>query len=379
MLPEFEQFEKKADTLGRAGGPPVRNGIGQEAGRVFRIPENGLNERRVRLDVGIHDEDVPGLEGAVLLQPVQDEIPHDFHLAHGAVAAVHLDGFVLEVDADRGFPVLWQFEQILLHMFEQRGGSVDGPVQLQFLDADIEQEPLEVAAQGPEFAQQAVFSFFLFRATSYKVAVLQAFFSFAGKVGPEMAAGAQEEDSNVDVPAQFRKKVQIGRGEGGDAEEGDALRQAFRGLGTAKQVHEPAEKGGAVLMFVPCHHLPPQSGLPCLGFQMCFLAEPPAREPLLPASGPVWTENLVLVEVKGDFFRQLDQLEGAVIPKVGPREPEPRLVEQAREDVHDAPEHVVFGQGVILRQIRQEITAEFVREADGKGEAGIGPHAELLG
>jgi len=56
--------------------------------------EGGRNQRCEPLDVGAHDDDVPGLEGRVVGKQTDEHLPQHLHLTIGAVASVELHAVV---------------------------------------------------------------------------------------------------------------------------------------------------------------------------------------------------------------------------------------------------------------------------------------------
>jgi hypothetical protein len=59
-----------------------------------REPEPGGDQRRVRLDVRAHHQDVAGLEGRVVLEQADQHLAQHVDLARGSVARVHLEAAV---------------------------------------------------------------------------------------------------------------------------------------------------------------------------------------------------------------------------------------------------------------------------------------------
>ena len=57
--------------------------------------ERGGDQRRERLDVGAHDQDVARLEGVVCCEQAEDDLSQDLDLSGTAVAGVDLDAAVL--------------------------------------------------------------------------------------------------------------------------------------------------------------------------------------------------------------------------------------------------------------------------------------------
>ena len=89
---------------GRPAGPAGR-GVGPRPGRRRLVvvvdvagAEGGVDERRERLDVGAHHDDVAGLEAGVLGEQVQDGVAEDLDLTGPAVAGVDLKAAVAGVE-----------------------------------------------------------------------------------------------------------------------------------------------------------------------------------------------------------------------------------------------------------------------------------------
>ncbi len=55
-------------------------------------PEGGVDERRVRLDIGAHDDDVAWLESGVVAEQVQQALAEHLDLPGGSVAGVDHHG-----------------------------------------------------------------------------------------------------------------------------------------------------------------------------------------------------------------------------------------------------------------------------------------------
>ena len=99
-LGEVEQRVGGAErTVGQLQ-PQLLAGVGVHIGAVVGgdrgEPEGGLQQRRERLDVGAHHDDVAGLEAALALREHPGEhLAQHLHLARSAVAGVHLEGEIV--------------------------------------------------------------------------------------------------------------------------------------------------------------------------------------------------------------------------------------------------------------------------------------------
>ncbi len=82
------------------------------------LAERGPHQRRVRLDVRAHDDDVARLERRIVLEQVQQPLPQGLHLPGRAVAGVDLDGVVHR--PRRRLPVRGD---VGLQLSEQRRGA----------------------------------------------------------------------------------------------------------------------------------------------------------------------------------------------------------------------------------------------------------------
>ena len=100
--PRGAELEQVAEHLEqRVGLPqrPVSQPYAEPGGRVRGVVlgaegERGGDQRRERLDVGAHDEDVAWLERGVCGQEAEDDLPEDLDLSRTAVAGVDLDAAV---------------------------------------------------------------------------------------------------------------------------------------------------------------------------------------------------------------------------------------------------------------------------------------------
>ena len=90
--------EQRVGLSRRAVGEPDPQPVGGVAGAPHHVtePEPGLDQGRVRLDVGTHHQDVTRLEGGVVVEEAQQHLTQHVDLAGDAVAGVHLDRAVAD-------------------------------------------------------------------------------------------------------------------------------------------------------------------------------------------------------------------------------------------------------------------------------------------
>ena len=145
-----DDVEQRVDLAQRPVGQPHR----QRLRRVRARPERGGDERRERLDVGAHDEDVARLERGVGLQQAEHDLAQHLDLAVRPVAGVHLHGACRRRDGDLGRTVV---AQLALQPAEQRGRRVGARVVLVDEAGHGGREPhLQLAHVAPERGQQRV-------------------------------------------------------------------------------------------------------------------------------------------------------------------------------------------------------------------------------
>ena len=99
----FQQAQKRVDRGTVAARLAVGDAVGDAQRGVFRAAEDGVNERRVALDLGRHHEDVARLERRVFGKQRQQLIVEHLHLAHRRMADVQLQRGVVRRDALRLF------------------------------------------------------------------------------------------------------------------------------------------------------------------------------------------------------------------------------------------------------------------------------------
>ena len=124
---EFEQVFN-GDQQGIAAALAlIGEGKGDEAGiDSVQLPEYRANMRRIAVDVGDHDDDVPWAKRGVGAEALEQLVVENLHFALGAVGNVEADGCItLQIDSRPLFPSLIeraQFEDIVLKLVEQCGG-----------------------------------------------------------------------------------------------------------------------------------------------------------------------------------------------------------------------------------------------------------------
>ena len=174
---EVEQLrddaEHRVGLAQRAVGEPHAQ-VGQPGvdGRVLGVlvvaaradAERRVDERRERLDVGAHDDDVARLEGRVVLQQVQDRVARDLDLARAAVAGVDLHAAVVGPQQRASVGGAGQRlarrravgAHVGLDLREQRGAAVlDRVVMIDLLVVGPDDE-LQLARVLPPRGEQAV-------------------------------------------------------------------------------------------------------------------------------------------------------------------------------------------------------------------------------
>ncbi len=248
----------------RAGGDPTRRRVEEREEGVGRgalcaqaavgnadwerrvVPcvggEDGLDERRVRLDVGGHHDHVARLEPRVVVEHRQDLIAEHLDLAHRAMARVNGDRAVTRGQGQgrrlgRAGAPMAQGEDVGLDGGEHRdagAGGLDVEVAVAFVvvDAALEHE-LEVATQLPERREQGVALLDgelvgVERIVAVSPVGRAGDLAPAADLGPVLARRAEQEQVHFEERRQRCEDLDEERREVSDPEHADAARQPAR-------------------------------------------------------------------------------------------------------------------------------------------------------
>ena len=382
--PTRRRVEEREEGVGRGalGAEAAVGDAERERGVVPGVGgEDGLDERRVRLDVGGHHDHVARLEPRVVVEHRQDLIAEHLDLAHRAVADVDGDRAVTRGQGQgrrlgrAGAPVA-QREDVGLDGGEHRdaaAGGLDVEVAVVFVvvDAALEHE-LEVAAQLPERREQGV-ALLDGELVDGERVVAAAPRERAGDLAPAadlrpvLARRAEQEQVDVEERRQRGEDLDEERREVSDPEHAHAARQPARRHPAARdRVGEVGGPAGEVARASPRDEGAPQGRLPALVG---------ARLPGQDAVRPV---DRVLVEDRGDARGELHApLHRRARRQVAAELGELGLGEEPREHRRDGPPHRPLREhGRCRCRLAEHGGERGLDELARERELCVGPHAE---
>ncbi len=232
--------------------------------------EGGVDERGEGLDVGAHDDDVPGLERLVLGQDVEDGVTQHLDLAGLAVAAVDLHAAVVRPEHGTGVVVAGQREarwravgpHVGLDALQEGGRRrLQRAVVVGLRAGAGGEHQLHLAGVPPPRAQQRV-------ARHLGGVVLAAAHDPAGagsRLGhplPQHRRGMEQEEVHVALHRQSVEHLEVARGQAGQAEQREPAGQvaarpvvAQDGAGVVEALGR-AGAGDPLAQLAPEHRLP---------------------------------------------------------------------------------------------------------------------------
>ena len=182
--------------------------------------EGRVDERRERLDVRAHDDDVARLEGRVLAQEMEDRVAHDLHLARAAVTGVDLDAAVARGEDDVAGRRLVGAHVGLDARQHRVGGLLDRVVMVLVLDAL--QDDLHLARVAPPRGEQPV------DGNAGRRVVLALDVPRRGDgadLVPQRGGGVQQEQVQVAPRGERLEDVAVARGKASQPEDRDLRRE----------------------------------------------------------------------------------------------------------------------------------------------------------
>ena len=321
-----------------------------------REPEPGGDQRRVRLDVRAHHQDVAGLEGRVVLEQADQHLAQHVDLARGPVARVHLEAAVGRVVVAAG-PLLDRRgvvgAQVGLEQTQQRRPVVGGwRHRVAVREARSVEGAAQLARVAPERRQQRVAD------QLGRLVVLagdgSARAAHAAERVPQRRRGLREVEVHVAALAERPQQLDLGGRQPRVPEQRQPRRQVEAGSPVAQGRDRRRVPDVRRRRVHATQQPPPQLGLP-----RQVGVEGPAGAVGVPALAPVGDERRSLGGVRREQRRQPDRhavaavaaqlgvVTGVTVPEVRGQGRAPGLAEAGVDGGQQGPDQPVGVPGVV--------------------------------
>ena len=305
-----------------------------------------------------------GVSERVVLEPVEQMVVEHLHLAQRAVTRMHPQGRVRRADRKFGAVVaspVPQVEDVGLDVLQQvrlrRVGERAVFVPIRRLQHQVQ----EVAAQRAHRGQQPVARFEMELGSAAASPCCMRLENPLGLArvddqAPVFFGRLEQEQVKINASAQRAEDLQIGRRQGRDAEDGDALGHRLRlEIGPGRLLAELLEQGGQVRPRLLLVQPPPQRRLPKL-----VRVIRAALTTLVPRQHQLGPEHEILVKQVGNLRGELEALPGVgLVRQVVLERAEFRLGQHLGQQPHDLPKHhLAVERGRLRRERRLPVGLE---------------------